>query len=188
MPIARFSLQSMNFIPELRARRSSFHGKVAYRVTVPSDLSWWYWLEFGTAGRQDSAAPVKTAHPGTYPIDPVNAEALYFPDAHAPNSPGGGRFAFHIDHPGIRPRLIYRGVRDDILLAAARGIGRGFIQEGVRLATLRTVLRDDVMPYAIEKMGEALDLAAPGVREDGRLDGNTAGEVWREEAEIEELD
>lgn len=160
MPIVSIEVSSGKFLQELRSRRAAFGKTVAYRITVPENLSYWYFLEFGTAGRQDSSAPYKTAIApgGTYPIEPVNGpQSLHWTDG------SGEHFAFHVDHPGIRPRLVYRGVRDDILSATAFFIGQGFLNSGVRLSSLRQSMLAEAMPYAIEEMAQAFDSASPAL-------------------------
>lgn len=129
-----------------------------------------YWLEFGTAGRQDPTPPTPiegvkstmqtphTDHAGTYPIDPVNAKALRF------ETEGGIRFAMHVDHPGIRPRLIYRSVRGEII-SFAMDVVAACLEENISVASLRAGLVEEIMPYAIHRMGEQLNLQAPGVKE-----------------------
>lgn len=167
MPIGRiaFKLDSP-YLRELVRRQIELkqdQKPIAYKLVVPEDLKWWYWLEFGTAGRQDSEAPFKSAHSGTYPIDPVNGKMLRIPDAHIPNSSDGSRFTFHVDHPGIRPRLIYRGVRAEILDYAQLAMS-GCLKDGITVASLRQTLATDIMPYARDMMGKRLEEQAPGVK------------------------
>jgi hypothetical protein len=169
MPIGRisFNVEGSLFIKELvRRRLLEFKSPtpIAYKLVVPEDLKWWYWLEFGTAGRQDGDAPIKTEHSGTYPIDPINGKMLLIPDAKSPNEPGGGRFTFHVDHPGIRPRLIYRGVRTEIIEYAKAAIAGGLRQYGINVAALRLTLANDILPYARDMMGKRLEEQAPGVK------------------------
>jgi hypothetical protein len=170
MPIGQvsFNLQKSLFLKELNKRARDFSARrtIAYRIRVPEDLKFWYWLEFGTAGRQDADAPFKTAHSGTYPIDPVHAGALSWGDATHPNDGNGGRFQMHVDHPGIRPRLIYRGVRDDILFFARSVLSKS-LSMGIEVASLKSALRTVVMPYAVAQMGKRLDEQAPGVKARG---------------------
>jgi len=87
----------------------------------------------------------------------VNAHALHFEVG------GQSRFAFHVDHPGIRPRLIYRSARTEILDFAKLTIA-GSLKDGVNIASLRTALASVIMPYALMRMGENLEAAAPGVK------------------------
>jgi len=160
MPIGDISFKlDSPFLRELVKRQIEFKSAkpVAYKIVVPEDLKWWYWLEFGTAGRQDADAPYKTSHSGTYSIDPVNAKALHFEVG------GKSRFAVHVDHPGIRPRLIYRSVRTEILDFAKITIA-GSLKDGVCISSLRTALAGIIMPYALKRMGDNLEAAAPGVK------------------------
>lgn len=166
MPIGKISFDLSNgtrYSRALLARVEAFLSSpaIGYKIVVPDDLKWWYWLEFGTAGRQDADAPYRTEHGGTYAIDPINGKALKFVD-----SSGKNRFAFHVDHPGIRPRLIYRGVRSDILAYAKESIMASF-QNGISPEMLRVALSLDILPYALEKMAARLEEQAPGVKERG---------------------
>lgn len=177
MPIASFTVRSTAFLDELQARRDSFGSTVAYRITVPESLSYWYLLEFGTGGRQDPSAPYRTeiGEGRTYPIDPINGKALHWEDN------GEQHFAFHVNHPGIRPRLIYRGVRDDILNYAGLSLGNFLVNEGMRLSSVADSLETDVMPYAVQAMGDAFENATPSLK------GSVAAE-WNAGASIVAVD
>ena len=168
MPIGTISFKlDSPFLRALVKRQIDFRTRrIAYKIVVPEDLKWWYWLEFGTAGRQDADAPYKSEHSGTYPIDPVNGKMLRIPDAQSPSAPDGSRFTFHVDHPGIRPRLIYRGVREEILNYAKQVIA-GSLQQGISAASLDVALKDVIMPFALVKMGDRLEDQAPGVKTSG---------------------
>lgn len=175
MPMMGMTVKSTKFLSELWQRHYSFGSTVAYRITVPESLSWWYLVEFGSAGRQDSSAPYKTqwSAGSKYPIDPVNGKALHWSDD------SGEHFAFHVEHPGIRPRLVYRGVRDEILEHACAALGTFLVTEGMRLSSVREALMDDAMPFAVELMAEAFDTATP------ELKGSVAT-AWSSGAEIVE--
>jgi hypothetical protein len=153
-------IQSTKFLSELWQRHYSFGPTVAYRITVPESLSWWYMIEFGSAGRQDSSAPYKSQWGAgeTYPIDPRNGKALHWSDA------TGEHFAFHVEHPGIRPRLVYRGVREEIIAHAGESLGDFLVSEGMRLSSLRDAMLDEAMPFAVELMAEAFDTATPELK------------------------
>lgn len=168
MPIGKVGFNLDNGTPysrELLKRVTQFLSAptIAYKIVVPDDLKWWYWLEFGTAGRQDADAPFKSEHSGTYPIDPVTGKFLRIPDARVPNAPDGSRFTVHVDHPGIRPRLIYRGVRAEILEYAKSSMATSF-HGGVNVESLNVALSLDIMPYALQRMGARLEEQAPGVK------------------------
>jgi hypothetical protein len=152
----------------------------AWLITVPDDLSFWYFLEFGTAGRQDADAPAKSEHGGSYEIKPK-------PDHKALHT-AGGRFNFRIEHPGVRPRLIYRGIRGELFefissLNLTRALIGGETALGLSLSETMTA----VMAYAVNAMADRMETEAPGTREGGRLDGRSAGDTFRAEAKIVEI-
>ena len=177
MPIANITVSSGSFLDELMARRDSFGSTVAYRIEVPESLSFWYFLEFGSGGRQDSSAPYRSnvGEGRTYPIDPINGKALHWKED------GADHFAFHVNHPGIRPRLVYRGVRDDILAYAGQSIGNFLVSEGIRLSSVSDALANDAMPYAVAAMGQAFESATPEIA------GSVAA-AWNSGATIVESD
>ena len=160
MPIMSMKVKSTKFLSELWQRHYSFGPKVTFRITVPESLSWWYLLEFGSAGRQDPSAPYRSQWGAgqTYPIDPVNGKALHWKDE------SGDHFAFHVNHPGIRPRLVYRGARDEIIEHAGTALGNYLATEGMRLSSVESAMLDDAMPFAVELMAEAFDTATPELK------------------------
>jgi hypothetical protein len=156
MPMMGMIVKPTKYLSELWQRHYSFVGTAAYRITVPESLAWWYMMEFGSAGRQDGGAPYKSQwSPGqTYPIEPRNAKALHWEDD------DGHHFAIHVDHPGIRPRLVYRGARDEILEKAAIYLAQS-LANGIRMSSIRAAMLDNVMPAAVELMAEGFDAASP---------------------------
>jgi hypothetical protein len=165
------------FRDRLRQINQSPKPTQAWRITVPDDLSFWYFLEFGSAGRQDAEAPIRSEHGGSYEIKPK-------PDHKALHT-AGGRFNFRIEHPGVRPRLIYRGIRRELFefigtVNLAHALVTGQTEDGLSL----NEAMHEVMLFAVHAMGARLDAAAPGTREEGRLGGRTAGDTFREEAQI----
>lgn len=168
---------STRFLDELKRRSAEFRGKtVAARIQVPPSLYFWYWLEFGTALRGED--PTRQH---TYPIDPVNKKALHW------TNPGGdSHFAFHVDHPGIRPHLIVRNVLESIREAAGLTLSEIIPNSGFSVAAIREGLLSNIMPNAKSQIVESMALKAPGVRSDGKLEGRSASEVFASEAKIVE--
>lgn len=171
---------------EFQARATSFRGaQIAARIQVPSDLSWWYFLEFGTATRQQADAPVRGGGKD-YPIRPIERgdvstlKSLAWPDG------GGGTVfrAFVLHHPGIRPHPFVRGALGTIMQQFAKDIHAALAEGKVRSTTIKAVLMEQTMPYAKALLVDNLSVAAPGTRDDGNLSGNTAASVFEEEAEI----
>lgn len=176
----QMKLTSLKFISELQARARSFANQnVSATLMVPSDLAWWYWLEFGTAGRQSPDAPYRSSYGGTYPIDPVNADALSFPP-----SPGAEHvIRAHVDHPGIRPRAFVRTAIGE-LSKKGLNVTQDMLDLGFRLSVLKQSIFNALDYDAKEQVAKELEAAAPNTREDGKLDGNSAAEVFLEEAYV----
>ena len=184
-PIVKITPKSNGgFAKEFGARAASFRGaQIAARIQVPSDLTWWYFLEFGTATRQEDA-PVPG--PGAaYPIRPVDHGDHTL---HTLAWPGeGGETVFRKlvpAHPGIRPHPFVRQAIPDILSQWAIDIRAALVEGGFRMSTIKDSLMEETMPYALALLVSNLAAAAPGTRPDGNLLGDTAASVFEEEAEI----
>jgi hypothetical protein len=175
------SVLSGGFRDRLRQINASLNpASQAWLITVPDDLSFWYFLEFGTAGRQDSDAPVKSEHGGSYEIKPK--------PSHKALHTAGGRFNFKIEHPGVRPRLIYRGIRGEFFeYIASLNLAAALIGGETALGLSLPETMNAVMAYAVAAMADRMETEAPGTREGGRLDGRSAGETFRAEAKIVEV-
>lgn len=136
-------------------------------------------FEFGTAGRQSPDAPYRSSYGGTYPIDPVNADALSFPP-----SPGAEHvIRAHVDHPGIRPRAFVRTAIGE-LSKKGLNVTQDMLDLGFRLSVLKQSIFNALDYDAKEQVAKELEAAAPNTREDGKLDGNSAAEVFLEEAYV----
>jgi hypothetical protein len=116
---------------------------------------------------------------GTRPhtIKPTEKQALYF----------DGGFANEVHNPGIRPRLIYRSIRDAWMASVMKlpfveGLAAYDYDEAEIAAMTRNALEN-----AKELMAKRLETEAPGSRPGGKLKGRTAAEVWREQADVVEI-
>lgn len=145
---------------------------ISARIFAPDDLIWWYWQEHGTASRGEAGG-------APYPIDPVNAKALAFPDAQ-------GKLVFrqHVEHPGIAPRHSVLKAIPDIeaqsrtKLAAA--LTDGGLDNPSTLQTAVTAAVTEAKAQIVTSMSENI----PGTRIDGKLAGDTAASVFDAEAEV----
>lgn len=152
---------------ELTTRLSSMAPSVEYHIHVPEELAFWYALEFGTHA---------------YTIEPKDKKAMHF------EGRGGEEvFAAKVNFPGIRPRLIYRGIRDVWMakvmeLPFVEGLALYDYDEAEIAALTRNAMED-----AKELMAKRLEQEAPGSHEDGKLKGQTAASAWRDKAEVEEI-
>jgi hypothetical protein len=188
MPRLSVKASSLDFRNELQNMAASFAGRrtIAATVTVPFDLRWWYWLEYGTA----TESTIKPT--GEYIITPENAKALRFPDPEGLYGGGWGKdpgFAYlaRVHHPGIRPRHIVSKIYQDNLVHAISQFQNFFATSKIRGDLLKQRLETVILPYAIELIKLSLDIEAPGVRTEdnwGRLKGKAASEVFGQDATI----
>jgi hypothetical protein len=191
--IVETRLKSLRFVDELRKRRDSFlsNPNPSARLRVPLELKWWYWLEFGTAGRTDPSAPLPHAA-NTYPIEPTHGGAypLAFPEPAWPGGPGAGANGYyyfgHVNHPGIRARMVVRGSLGDISTMMVQDLAKAFAEKGFRYRWMQSAIRG-TMNNGIRRIAEGYESAAPGSRdydEWGKLHGHTAAQVFRANAEV----
>jgi len=172
-----FELKSNGALSKkLQAMRGRFQGtKVAGKLTLPPEMKWWYYHEFGTA----------TA----YPIDVIFAKDLRLPEtAQYPEAIYVPRVGppYTEMHPPIAARHMVGKVVDDILKYAAQTIGvalRGNLDPQVAHEALMT----QVLPYAVDKITDSFAEQLPGTSVEGRLQGESAAEAFAANVRIEEL-
>jgi hypothetical protein len=127
-------------------------------------LGYWYWLEFGTRAYEIKS---KDKHP-----------------MHFEGRGGEEVFAEKVNFPGIRPRLIYRGIRDE-WMADVQNLP--FIEALVLYDYEEAdiaAMTEEVVADAKERMAKRLEQEAPGHHSDGKLKGQTAASAWRDKAEV----
>lgn len=173
------AVRSTKLVESLRQKAATMSRRKLSAALVASEkVRWWYWIQWGTAGRQDPKAPVKTTHAGTYPIDPVQALILRWPNA----IDGGFVYRMHVDHPGIRPRLFVTKVENDIRRRAVQDFNTVKFSDP---SEMERVLIEKTMPFAAEQVIASLATEAPGIRADGRLGGKSASEALADNLTIE---
>lgn len=182
-----FAPTSTRFLNELKRRRQVFNKPIVARLHVPPDLKWWYWQEFGTATRGETPYASGSA----YPIRPINADYLKFPDPEnkygsdprleLPESDGYARWFIVKAHPGIRPRRMVRQALSDIRQMAGHQLLPAIATFDPTI--VRAVLQQ-VMEQAKVMIVESFDKNLPGNRSDGRLGGQSAADVFAEQATI----
>lgn len=185
-PIVKIkSVVSTKLVAELRKRATSFRtAQIAARIQVPTDLTWWYYIEFGTATRRSGDAPYGGGATGPYPIDPIDrGDSSTLQSLHW-GPQGAGVFMKHVSHPGIRPHPFVRQALPVIMAQLVTDIRAALTEGGFRQNVLKETLLNETMVFAKALLVENLATAAPGTREDGNLLGETASSVFEEEAEI----
>jgi hypothetical protein len=148
----------------LTAKISGMAPSVEYRIHVPEELAFWYGLEFGTHA---------------YEIKPKDKKALHYE-----GKDGKEFFAKAVHFPGIRPRLIYRSIRQEWMndvqnLPFIEALVLYDYQESDIAA-----MTEDAVADAKERLEKGLEQEAPGHHEDGKLKGETAASAWRDKAEV----
>jgi hypothetical protein len=169
MPGIKLNIKSTKFLAELQARRNSFSGRsVSGVLTVPPELKWWVWLEYGTA---------------PHPIDPHHPpEALrWF------NASGGPVIRSHVEHPGIRPRAFVRKAMPTVQAVTMSAIYAAFINNGFRYTTVRVAVRNamaDAKAVIVQSLAQETKTEAR-TDKDARLPGRTAAEEFSNKSSIE---
>jgi hypothetical protein len=153
-------------LEQRRAQWSSVH-QIAAVVTVPDDMIWWVYNEFGTA---------------PHSIDAKNG-LLIFPDT---RNPGETVKTPHVDHPGTRAShmvaLVEERCKDRAIEDLHNNLPPNFSPE-----EYKAVLMDSTMPAIKEIIRSSFEATlSDKVRIDGggKLGSQTAAEVFEEKAFI----
>lgn len=204
MGCVMFRFKSLRLRSSLQQLASQYRGKkIAARIVVPPNMSWWYYQEFGTAthnsgqsGSSENGITTQSVpaspHPDGYPIYPKNGKTLSWP-----TDAGGHYFDFVIGergfrffvpwHPGVSPQGFVRRVLLDVQAMAQDRIANALFTGNYQFEAAHSALVDEVMPAAINiianSMGESLD----GTRTDGKLSGAAAEQALRASASVEDL-
>lgn len=173
------------FREQIRKRQQAWsQAKVSARITVPDELSWWYWNEFGTASKADpgrgSGAP--------YPIEPVNGKALVF------QGRAGTVITSRVDaHPGVRPSRSVAESRQQIDQVMRDAVAKAIAQSADKPELVQEALQSAAR-QAVEIIGEAMNRNLQPSRDGdsefpnqaGRLGGGgrRAGDVFVQNAQI----
>jgi hypothetical protein len=185
MPI--LTIESTRFLKELQRRRDSFK-PVSARLSVPPDLKWWYWQEYGTA---ISGEPGK-ASGRTYKIKPINYAYLKFPDpegvygSHEGLDKGDGyaRRFFVKAHPGVKPTHMIRSVLDEIEQLAKFDIVSALVRGNYETEAVRQHLLSFTMEQVKSIIVRSISQNLLGYRPDGRLGSKTAAQDFEQRAFI----
>lgn len=162
------------------------------RVTVPAADSWWYFNEFGTATKHSAPTSAGNAEiapipppihgGGTYPIDPVNAKELRFPQ--------GGEVVFrsHVDHPGIRPsRSVTKAlpeIEQVFMSKVSASFADGAADNPAQLQEVVLEVANEAKALIVQSMAENLNGTRSIEPELGKLGGRTASQVFDSDAQV----
>jgi hypothetical protein len=171
------------FLQQLKKRQEAWsQAKLSARITVPPELDWWYWNEFGTATKADPGRG--SGH--TYSIEPKDAKALAFPGAN------GTVITARVDaHPGIKPSRSVAESRAQIDELLKSIVGQAVAQYADNPQEIQRVLHT-VAEQAVDIISDALSQNLNGVRnadplfpnQMGKLHGQRPGDVFKQNASV----
>jgi hypothetical protein len=181
--------KSMKFLKELQRRRNEFAGgPMVFRISVPPDMRWWYWNEFGTATFTEK----DTSNPDGYEISPTDAKLLFYPRKN-----GDWVFSMSQWMQGIHPKHMITTITGEIGAEASRGLVKALVEGNFRQEAVRSMFLDVIMPrirnMIRESFRENLDQYYAGGRpynENSSHEG-LGQPAWQEfdsKAEIQEIE
>lgn len=167
---------SGDFVSKIAARRDAWRArKIGALIYAPDALKWWIYQEYGTATRGQFGGP-------RYPIDPVNAKVLAFP-----NGQGGTTLTPHVDHPGIPPRHSVEKalpqIEEFVMAALEQALNEGAADDPIALQEAVIKAVTEAKQLIVRSMSENI----PGTRDDGRLQGQSAAGAFESESEVRPL-
>lgn len=194
----RFSVKSGGYLEELKRRASKASSKgFGARVTVPEDMKWWVYQEFGTATRRENDPTTEK-----YTIKPVRAKSLEFMgdegepirvdrvEPHLHEDKTTGQWYMKGGHPGVYPQYMVGGALDDIGQIMVRDVCTSLIESRFDLEAAKETLLETTMPKVKELITERFDELLSKTMEPlhPKLEGRGAGQVFDEEAVITETE
>jgi hypothetical protein len=184
-------LTSLKLVEHLKDRsRKAAGAKASAAITVPDELSWWYFQEFGTASRMDPDAPSGTGSPEGYPIVPINGKALRLPIAagHPTETIVAEVGPPHtLMHPGVHPKSFVRSILPEIASTARVAAMQALGESALDATAVREVLLNEVMPKVVDMIAESM--AASGLAQrrtdgEGKLGSESPSEAFKSAAQI----
>lgn len=146
-------------------------GQLGFILWAPDTLAWWYYQEHGTVGG--------------YPIDPVNAKFLSWPE---PQAQGGIRRALHVIHPGVKPKHMITNVWSEIKSAFAVGTMQALRESEFDMALVQETILSTIGPAVKDIVVASIAEQLPTSRLDGgKLAGEAPADVFAAETEIRPL-
>lgn len=161
--------------------------RVAAAIHTPESMAWWYFNEFGTAGKRDPDAPGPAGVGGAYPITASKGKMLVFQD-----SSGEKQFREKVQHPGTKPSRFttlskpeYHKAIVEAVTTALRG-SRYISPEMVEaplvhsVQTAKQIIADRIRTTLQQKKWH--DPASPYPNQRGKLGGELAADVYERDA------
>jgi hypothetical protein len=182
----RLQITSRKFLKELQRRRSGFGSKrLAARLRVPEGLEnrWWYFQEFGTATHNPDSP-----NSSGYNIYPVTRGALAWtaPDGTRISLPYVG-FPYSRPHPGVPAQRFIAEIEPTINATVGSMVGKTLLSSKFDFEALHQALLSEIMPEVKKQVVDSMATKLTGTREDGKLLGRAAADVFNEITTIEEV-
>jgi hypothetical protein len=174
-----FKFTSAKLVINLDKVKSNMAGrKASARITVPPDMDWWFYQEFGTAthfNEEKVEMPVGVAQielPGTtapsgYQITAKNGKLLRLPiTIEFPEAWEG----FSVHHPGVSPKAFIRRILPEIQKQSAEAMATALIESGYNITSVQEALMTEIMPAILaditnsmaEQLNAGTDRDSPG--------------------------
>lgn len=176
-----FTVKSTKFLNQLAKMREDFSGKrkVAFKLTVPPEMVWWYWQEFGTALYAEKGS--SSGNEVGYFVRPVEGKSLKFYD----RSSGNFRitnetFVFGIPAHHMITDILPQ-IQDDLKQIVSEGLRQGYTVE-----TLESYLLEVGVPQIIQLVSQSFEdkLDLP-IRPNGKLGGISATQEFDQKVQFE---
>jgi len=164
-----------DFLEKINKRLEQWEGqpKIAAAITVPPELQWWYYQEFGVAG---------------HPIAPVQSKQLVLP---GPVFIPEGQ---SVEWPGIEPTHTVGTVYEKLQEKAVEQLPALFGDNGYNPEEVKKQFLTQFMEEVKQEIVDQMATDIPGTREanadypkqGGKLGGRHASDVFDELATIED--
>jgi hypothetical protein len=186
---------STKLVSTLDSVKSRIAGrKMTARITVPADLDWWFYQEFGTATHFNSLSIELPDGVEQAPL-PSGTSNFYVIQARA-----GGRIRLpitmmwpehwegpEVHHPGVEPKAFIRRILPDIHTMSASALATVLYQSDYDPDAVQQALMTEIMPSILEEIAVSMaESLAYGPDRDtpGKLGGQSPADAFSASASI----
>lgn len=179
-----FTVKGTKFKQQLQSMQARFSGKrISAKLTVPPEMMWWYWQEFGTASfaERDTTAPSGYEVPAL--ANQVEGKYLYF----VSRRDGAAHIRHSVFVLGIPARHMVTLVLPDVEALVKSDTATALKEGSYSFEFLHNYIITKTMPAIKRIIRQSFqDQLSNTVRETGRLDV-TAADEFEAQAEIVDL-
>ena len=187
---------SKKLVLNLEGVKSRLTGrKMSARITVPADLDWWFYQEFGTATHFDEEAfemppgvttlPLPNTHsPGGYIIPAAPGKTLRLPvTMHFPDAWEGPA----VNHPGVSPKAFIRRILPVIHKKSSEAVAMALVEGKYDPGYVQQVLLTETLPEILVDITDSMALALHSSSDrdtPGKLGSQSPADVFESSATI----